>query len=80
MSVSLSQSDTVLPRTPTVNSTDRANSWSRLDGVDILRGLAIFFVRKNHVNMRLFLAKSLNYHSRTCRREANRKSCLAVLA
>jgi peptidoglycan/LPS O-acetylase OafA/YrhL len=57
MSVSLPQSDTVLPRTPTVNSTDRANSWSRLDGVDILRGLAIFFVLMNHVNMRLFLAK-----------------------
>ncbi|HEY0701951.1 MAG TPA: acyltransferase [Candidatus Acidoferrales bacterium] len=32
-------------------------SWSRLDGVDLLRGLAIFFVLMNHVNMRLFLAK-----------------------
>jgi peptidoglycan/LPS O-acetylase OafA/YrhL len=32
-------------------------SWARLDGVDILRGLAIFFVLMNHVNMRLFLAK-----------------------
>lgn len=29
----------------------------RLDGVDLLRGLAIFFVLMNHVNMRLFLAK-----------------------
>jgi peptidoglycan/LPS O-acetylase OafA/YrhL len=57
MSASLSQSDTVLPRRPTVNSTERANSWSRLDGVDVLRGLAIFFVLMNHVNMRLFLAK-----------------------
>jgi len=28
-----------------------------LDGVDIMRGLAIFFVLMNHVNMRLFLAK-----------------------
>lgn len=29
----------------------------RLDAVDLLRGLAIFFVLMNHVNMRLFLAK-----------------------
>jgi peptidoglycan/LPS O-acetylase OafA/YrhL len=29
---------------------------SRIDGVDLLRGLAIFFVLMNHVNMRLFLA------------------------
>jgi peptidoglycan/LPS O-acetylase OafA/YrhL len=33
------------------------HSWARLDGVDILRGLAIFLVLVNHVNMRLFLAK-----------------------
>jgi peptidoglycan/LPS O-acetylase OafA/YrhL len=32
-------------------------NWSRLDGVDILRGLAILFVLLNHVNMRLYLAK-----------------------
>jgi peptidoglycan/LPS O-acetylase OafA/YrhL len=38
-------------------STDASRSWARLDGVDILRGLAIFFVLMNHVNMRLFLAK-----------------------
>ena len=30
---------------------------SRLDGVDVLRGLAILTVLLNHVNMRLFLAK-----------------------
>jgi peptidoglycan/LPS O-acetylase OafA/YrhL len=30
---------------------------SHLDGVDVLRGLAILFVLLNHVNMRLFLAK-----------------------
>jgi peptidoglycan/LPS O-acetylase OafA/YrhL len=35
----------------------RPRSWMRLDGVDILRGLAILFVLMNHVNMRLFLAK-----------------------
>lgn len=29
----------------------------RMDGVDLLRGLAIFFVLMNHVNMRLYLAK-----------------------
>jgi peptidoglycan/LPS O-acetylase OafA/YrhL len=38
-------------------STATTRSWARLDGVDILRGLAIFFVLMNHVNMRLFLAK-----------------------
>ncbi|HEX3966722.1 MAG TPA: acyltransferase [Edaphobacter sp.] len=34
-----------------------AHSWTRLDGVDLLRGLAIFFVLMNHVNMRLLGAK-----------------------
>jgi peptidoglycan/LPS O-acetylase OafA/YrhL len=34
-----------------------ARSWRRLDGVDLLRGLAIFFVLMNHVNMRLLGAK-----------------------
>lgn len=29
----------------------------RLDGIDLLRGLAIFFVLMNHVNIRLLLAK-----------------------
>ena len=38
------------------NPTGDSHSWTRLDGVDILRGLAIFFVLMNHVNMRLFLA------------------------
>ena len=42
---------------PGVVATDVARSWARLDGVDILRGFAIFFVLMNHVNMRLFLAK-----------------------
>jgi peptidoglycan/LPS O-acetylase OafA/YrhL len=32
-------------------------SWKRLDGIDLLRGLAIFFVLMNHVNIRLLLAK-----------------------
>jgi peptidoglycan/LPS O-acetylase OafA/YrhL len=31
--------------------------WSRLDGVDLLRGLAIFLVLIHHVNIRLVLAK-----------------------
>ena len=30
---------------------------ARIDGVDLLRGLAIFFVLLNHVNMRLLIAK-----------------------
>jgi len=34
-----------------------AGGWSRLGGIDILRGIAILFVLLNHVNMRLFLAK-----------------------
>jgi peptidoglycan/LPS O-acetylase OafA/YrhL len=34
-----------------------ARSWTRLDGVDLLRALAIFFVLMNHVNMRLSIAK-----------------------
>src|SRR6202167_5841777 len=34
-----------------------SRSWSRLDGVDILRGLAIWFVLMNHVNMRLVIAR-----------------------
>jgi peptidoglycan/LPS O-acetylase OafA/YrhL len=37
--------------------TDSSRSWRRLDGVDILRGLAILFVLMNHVNMRLRGAK-----------------------
>ena len=39
------------------DSPTRTRSWGRLDAVDILRGLAIFFVLMNHVNMRLWLAK-----------------------
>jgi peptidoglycan/LPS O-acetylase OafA/YrhL len=35
---------------------DSAHSWSRVDGVDLLRGLAIFFVLMNHVNMQLLFA------------------------
>lgn len=31
--------------------------WKRLDGVDVLRGLAILFVVLNHVNMRLVIAE-----------------------
>jgi peptidoglycan/LPS O-acetylase OafA/YrhL len=31
-------------------------SWTRLNGVDLLRGMAIFFVLMNHVNIRLRLA------------------------
>ena len=37
--------------------TNPVRSWTRLEGVDLLRGLAIFFVLMNHVNMRLLGAK-----------------------
>jgi peptidoglycan/LPS O-acetylase OafA/YrhL len=40
-------------------STIRSGTWKRLDGIDLLRGLAIFFVLMNHVNMRLLGAKVL---------------------
>jgi peptidoglycan/LPS O-acetylase OafA/YrhL len=50
--MALHENPTALGRTPTEGS----HSWTRLEGVDILRGLAIFFVLMNHVNMRLFLA------------------------
>jgi peptidoglycan/LPS O-acetylase OafA/YrhL len=36
-----------------LTTAELARSWRRLDGVDLLRGLAIFFVLMNHVNMRL---------------------------
>ena len=39
------------------SSSNPARSWTRLDGVDLLRALAIFFVLMNHVNMRLLVAK-----------------------
>jgi peptidoglycan/LPS O-acetylase OafA/YrhL len=32
-------------------------TWNRIDGIDLLRGLSIFFVLMNHVNMRLLGAK-----------------------
>ena len=35
----------------------KASAGARIDGIDMLRGLAIWFVLMNHVNMRLFLAK-----------------------
>ena len=38
-------------------SVNPARSWTRLDGVDLLRALAIFYVLMNHVNMRLLFAK-----------------------
>ena len=40
------------PDAPSAHSHD----WHRFEGVDLLRGLAIFFVLMNHVHMRLALA------------------------
>ncbi len=36
-----------------LTAAEPVRSWRRLDGVDLMRGLAIFFVLMNHVNMRL---------------------------
>src|SRR5580704_13446983 len=44
----------VRPALPTMLNSHR--NWKRLDGVDVLRGLAIFFVVLNHVHMRLVIA------------------------
>jgi peptidoglycan/LPS O-acetylase OafA/YrhL len=38
-------------------SPQKTNGRARLDGVDLLRGLAIFFVLMNHTNLRLLFAK-----------------------
>ncbi len=42
-----------LPRGSATAAHHRTRSWSRLDGVDCLRALAIFYVLMNHVNMQL---------------------------
>jgi peptidoglycan/LPS O-acetylase OafA/YrhL len=39
-----------------VRTPQEAKNWRRLDGVDLLRGFAIFFVLMNHVNMQLLFA------------------------
>ena len=44
-------------RMPHCSQNWTGRSWARIDGVDILRGLAIFFVLMNHVNMRLLGAR-----------------------
>jgi len=40
-----------------MNKPTAEQGWSRLDGVDCLRALAIFYVLMNHVNMRLIFTK-----------------------
>ena len=37
----------------------RSLTWKRLDGIDLLRGLSIFFVVMNHINIRLLGADVL---------------------
>jgi len=56
MSLRVPRDETPMIMAETVH-TNGTNGSSRLDGVDILRGLAIFFVLMNHVNMRLVIAK-----------------------
>lgn len=41
------------------DSTSHVSGSKRLDGIDLLRGLAIFFVLMNHINIRLLGAKVL---------------------
>jgi peptidoglycan/LPS O-acetylase OafA/YrhL len=41
---------------PKTDQEEQSRSWSRMDGIDLLRGLAIFFVLMNHVNMQLLFA------------------------
>lgn len=42
---------------PSTQLASPARSWKRLDGVDLLRGLAILLVLMNHINMRLLGAR-----------------------
>src|SRR6202046_3646186 len=42
---------------PLPGPTDQARNWNRIDGIDLLRALAIFFVLMNHVNVRLVIVK-----------------------
>jgi peptidoglycan/LPS O-acetylase OafA/YrhL len=52
------------PESPaTLNS---RQNWKRLDGVDVLRGLAILFVVLNHVHMRLVIA-DIPYYADACK-------------
>ncbi|WP_220399060.1 hypothetical protein [Granulicella sp. WH15] len=41
---------------PELRPDGAVRTWSRIDGIDLLRGLSILFVLMNHVNMRLILA------------------------
>ncbi len=45
------------PRIACIRCLHLGGNWTRLDGIDLLRGLAILFVLMNHVNMRLRLAR-----------------------
>ncbi len=56
-SMTLSETPAAFRSTHSILPGEGTHGWTRLDGVDVLRGLAIFFVLMNHVNMRLFLAK-----------------------
>jgi len=46
-----------------ISSGERTHSWKRVDGIDVLRGMAILFVLLNHVNMRLVIAKIAYGHA-----------------
>ena len=36
---------------------NRERSWTRVDGIDLLRGLSILFVMMHHVHLRLLINK-----------------------
>lgn len=42
---------------PILPAASPSATWKRLDGIDLLRGLAIFFVLMNHINIRLLSAQ-----------------------
>jgi peptidoglycan/LPS O-acetylase OafA/YrhL len=44
------------PQPTPLSNGPSAHSWKRVDGIDCLRALAIFYVLMNHVNMRLLFA------------------------
>lgn len=46
-----------LRESPILRAASPSATWKRLDGIDLLRGLAIFFVLMNHINIRLLSAQ-----------------------
>jgi peptidoglycan/LPS O-acetylase OafA/YrhL len=49
----VASTESAIHSTNLLPSASHSNTWKRLDGIDLLRGLAIFLVLMNHVNIRL---------------------------